>query len=93
MAGALIEATGTTVPAAPDGHPVVGVGVSFVVVPAATMVDDVGESALTAPEAFVAVTSTRTVLPASAVVSVYVWPVAPEIDAQLAPLLSQRCHW
>jgi hypothetical protein len=48
--------------------------------------------ALPEPLALVAVTFTRIVLVTSAEVRRYVVPVAPEIPAQLAPALSQRCH-
>jgi hypothetical protein len=40
----------------------------------------------------VAVTSERSVEPTSAMSTVYVWSVAPEMLAQLLPALSQRCQ-
>jgi hypothetical protein len=45
------------------------------------------------PDEFVAVTNTRIVPPASAVVKRYVAEFAPAIDAQPAPAASQRRHW
>ena len=45
------------------------------------------------PALFVAVTVTRNVFPTSAEPSVNCEAVAPEIEAQLAPVLSQRFHW
>lgn len=45
------------------------------------------------PELFAAVTSTRSVRPTSAEPSVYCDAVAPAIDAQLPPDVSQRRHW
>ena len=45
-----------------------------------------------APPALVAVTTTRSVLPASAGVAVYVVPVAPAMSAQSPPAASQRCQ-
>src|SRR5207248_6548239 len=45
------------------------------------------------PSAFTAVTSTRTVRPTSAAVSLYVFATAPVMLAQPLPLLLQRCHW
>jgi hypothetical protein len=45
------------------------------------------------PAAFVAVTTIRSVLPASADTSVYVLLVAPLMLAHEAPALSQRRHW
>src|SRR5437867_4295827 len=47
-----------------------------------------------APDAFVAVTATRTVCPTSPAASTYVCPVPDEASGwQVAPELSQRCHW
>src|SRR4051794_41405429 len=51
------------------------------------------EGALSLPPAFVAVTTTRTVLPTSTGTRSYVAAVAPVMSAQLAPAASQRCHW
>ena len=45
------------------------------------------------PPLFDAVTFTRSVRPTSSTPSVYVAAVAPPIEAQLAPPLSQRRHW
>src|SRR5689334_21345747 len=45
------------------------------------------------PAAFVAVTTTRSVCPASAAVSVYAVFRAPEMSVQLVPLVSHRRHW
>ena len=45
------------------------------------------------PDAFVPVSTTRMVAPASPLASTYVVAVAPEISAQLLPAASQRCHW
>ncbi len=45
----------------------------------------------TDPSGFVAVTSTRTRAPSSALASVYTAPIAPPIGAQPPP--SSRCHW
>jgi hypothetical protein len=42
---------------------------------------------------FVAVTDTTSVLPTSALVSVYVVDVAEAMLEQFAPFESQRCHW
>jgi hypothetical protein len=50
------------------------------------------ETNVVEPFAFVAVTETRSVRPASAWVSVYVLPDAPLIVAQLLPSASQRLH-
>ena len=44
------------------------------------------------PDALVAMTRTRSVLSASTLFSTYVFPVAPEIAAQLPPVESQRSH-
>ena len=46
-----------------------------------------------APPGPVAVTTTRTVLPTSAVTDVRVEPVAAAMSTQLAPDASQRRHW
>ncbi len=46
-----------------------------------------------APAVFVAVTTARIVLPVSAAVSVYVWPVAFAMSVQFAPAVSHRRHW
>jgi hypothetical protein len=59
----------------------------------AGLTDAVAENALAEPAAFLAVTRTRTRPATSATVSVYDWPVAPGMSAQLAPARSQRCHW
>ena len=45
------------------------------------------------PPPFAAVTFKRSVRPTSSTPSVYVAVVAPAIEAQLAPPLSQRRHW
>jgi hypothetical protein len=45
------------------------------------------------PSAFFAVTRTRIVLATSTVFKTYVLSVAPLIEAQLPPSLSQRRHW
>jgi hypothetical protein len=45
------------------------------------------------PAEFDAVTATRIVAPTSAITSVYVCPLAPAIDVQLPPPVSQRSHW
>ena len=45
------------------------------------------------PEAFVAVTVTRILLPTSPTPSVYCWPVLPPTEAQFAPAVSHRFHW
>ena len=50
------------------------------------------ESAVAVPASFVAVTRTRTTRPTSALVSVYVAPVAPAIGVQFAPPWSHRSH-
>src|SRR3954465_8149757 len=42
---------------------------------------------------FVALTTNRTVLPASAATSLYDAAAAPAMFAQATPSLSQRCHW
>jgi hypothetical protein len=44
------------------------------------------------PEAFVAVTATRNVLPTSTCWSWKVWAAAPLIGEQLLPFWSQRLH-
>src|SRR3954447_16822345 len=51
------------------------------------------ETATPLPDAFVAVTWTRTRLPTSVLVSVYCREVAPEMALQFPPDASQRCHW
>jgi hypothetical protein len=51
------------------------------------------ETAVLDPAVFDAVTSTATVEPTSADPRVYVAAVAPEMSAQPAPCVSQRCHW
>ena len=48
---------------------------------------------LALPSGLVAVTSTRTVAPTSAIASAYVAPVAPSMFCQLAPWSRERCHW
>ncbi len=60
------------------------------VAPATTAV--VAEFAGALPDELCAVTVTRSLCPASAMTSVYVCEVAPEMFAQFAPALSQRCH-
>ena len=45
------------------------------------------------PDEFEAVTVARSVLPTSAEPTAYWAAVAPAIDAQLAPAVSQRFHW
>ena len=59
----------------------------------ATMVDVADESALAWPAPFVAVRRARSRKPTSPFGTLYVELVAPPIDAQLAPLVSQRRHW
>src|SRR5581483_3993003 len=49
--------------------------------------------ALPEPPGLLAGTTTTTVPPTSAACSTYVWPVAPLMFVQLAPLESHRCHW
>src|SRR5262245_36344027 len=51
------------------------------------------DAAVAEPTAFVAVTSTRSVEPASAVTAVYCAEVAPTIAAHALPAASQRFHW
>jgi hypothetical protein len=51
------------------------------------------EVATADPDAFEAVTATLVVDPRSDDVSAYVWPVAPLMMTQLAPLVLQRSHW
>jgi hypothetical protein len=68
----------------PGGHPVAG---------AARATTAVGtDVALLDPVLSVAVTFTRSVEPASAVVTPYDLPVAPLMGAQLPPVAEQRCH-
>src|SRR6059036_2692889 len=50
------------------------------------------EVAVVEPALFVAVTATRSVVPASTCLSWYVCAVAPPIAAQLPPVESQRLH-
>ena len=45
------------------------------------------------PAVFVAVSTTLSVWPTSALVTVYVLLVAPEIATQFAPFESHCCHW
>ncbi len=52
-----------------------------------------GDVAAALPAAFAAVTTTRIVLPTSAVTATYVAPVAPAMSAQALPEASQRRHW
>lgn len=59
---------------------------------AATTTAVCAEVAEALPAEFLAVTSTRTVLPTSAFVSLYVLEVAPVIWVQLDPVLSQPSH-
>src|SRR5918994_5266436 len=51
------------------------------------------EVAEAAPAALRAVTRTRSVVPSSAAVRTYVFPVAPLMSEQLPPVRSQRRHW
>ena len=51
------------------------------------------ELAVVEPSSFFAVTWTRTVLPVSASVSLYLVVVAPEMSPHDEPSLSHRCHW
>lgn len=51
------------------------------------------EIAVAAPIEFRAVRATRSVEPTSAVLPLYAWAVAPEMEAQFAPVMSHRCHW
>src|SRR4051794_18131877 len=51
------------------------------------------ETAFVLPERFVAVTTTRSVLPTSAERTPYDFAVASGTDTQAAPCASQRCHW
>jgi hypothetical protein len=51
------------------------------------------EGALALPPLFVALTTTMSVCPTSALAAVYVVAVAPEMLLQFAPVESQRCHW
>ena len=60
--------------------------------PAATTTAVVADGAFTEPAAFDAVTSTRSVEPASASTATYVVPAAPLIVAHAAPELLQRCQ-
>src|SRR5215208_1214695 len=79
-------------PFAPGGG--VGVVVVVVVVGALSATTAVGVDVRAVdPSALVAVTRTRSVLPSSGFLSVYVFSLAPPIAAQLPPSLSQRCHW
>src|SRR6266404_996726 len=61
------------------------------------VVDETGptvfERAVVLPALSPAVTAARMSWPASDAVSVYVVLVAPEIETQLFPLESHRCHW
>ena len=50
------------------------------------------ETAVAVPTAVVAVTDTRTVLPTSIHVAMYVCPVAVGTSVQVWPDASQRCH-
>jgi hypothetical protein len=74
---------------APAGSPVVGGGVVVPACVTAAVCEDVAELA---PLGFVAVTTTRMVLPTSVLATVYVDAVAPEIAAQLLPCASQLCQ-
>ena len=51
------------------------------------------EACVPVPPALVAVTTTRTVCPASPAVSVRVTAVAPGMSAQPVPAAVQSCHW
>ena len=52
-----------------------------------------GDSATAVPALLDPVTSTLNVWPTSALTTARVWPVAPEMSVQLAPLVLHRCHW
>ena len=75
---AVPEIVGRTVFRGADESEMIGLGCEF---------------AVSLPSALDAVTSTRTVLPTSAEVSLYDFDVAPAMSAHAAPLLEQRCHW
>ena len=68
-----------------------GLGLGVGVVPA-VIASVRSEFAVVVPTRFFAVTWTRIVLSLSPDRTPYVWPVAPEMSLQLAPLLSQSCH-
>jgi MinD superfamily P-loop ATPase len=51
------------------------------------------ELAVVEPPLFEAVTATRSVYPTSLFCAVKLLFAAPAIAAQLAPLVSQSCHW
>jgi hypothetical protein len=51
------------------------------------------EPAVLAPSRLLPVTFTRTVAPTFTEARVYDCAVAPEMLEQLAPMLSQACHW
>src|SRR6188472_1848043 len=78
------ERSAILTPPVPLGQPVVAV------VPTTPGGTDVSESL---PSVFVALTTERSVEPASAFLRTYVVDVAPLIAAQLPPFSSQRCHW
>jgi hypothetical protein len=59
---------------------------------AASTIDVGAEVAALEPVLFEAVTPTRSVLPTSSSISVYVLLFAPGITTQLPPVLSQRSH-
>ena len=69
------------------GHPVGGGEVGTVTVAVWA------EVTVRGPVASVAVTATRSVCPASSFARTYVVLVALVIGLQLAPAVSQRCHW
>ena len=73
--------------------PVIVGGELLAGMPLAVVIAAVGlDVAVPSPELFAAVTANRIVAPRTAVVSVYLVPVAPAIGVQLAPLASQRCQ-
>jgi hypothetical protein len=61
--------------------------------PAAWTKDDSPDNAVVDPPLFRAVTLTRILRPTSLAVSLYCLPVAPEMEAKLAPWLLERSHW
>src|SRR4029079_18742940 len=81
--GSAISATATDLP--PPGSVVIPPGVPGT----RALGTDVAEAG---PLGFVAVTTTRSVPPASASATTYVAPLAPAIGAQAAPSASQRCQ-
>jgi hypothetical protein len=66
----------------------------MVLLGASALITGLAEETLVAePDAFVAVTAERKVLPTSASLRTYVVATAPLMLLQLPPLLLQRCHW